>query len=172
MSTQQVLFSEAEIAARVEAIAQSIVTLAKPPEIVVGILAGAFVFTADLARALARRGLPLPIEFLWLRSYGDMRAGGDVDVLVGPTDAVRDKRVLLADGVLDRGKTLIKAKTLLLESGANSLLTVVAIDKERGDALLHADYAAFQGVSDFIVGYGMDDGGAGRALPYIARAKS
>ena len=155
-----------------DAIAQSIAMLAKPPEMLVGILAGAFVFTADLARALARLGLPLPVEFLWLRSYGDTRAGADVDVLVGPTDAVRDKRVLLADGVLDRGKTLIKAKTLLLERGVSSLLTVVAVDKSRRDALLCADYSAFQSVSGFIVGYGMDDGGAGRALPHIARAET
>lgn len=172
MSTPEILFSEAEIAARVSAIAHSLAALAEPPEILVGILAGAFVFTADLARALAHRGLPLPVEFLWLRSYSDARRGGDVDVLIGPTDVVRGKRVLLADGVLDRGKTLIKGRTLLQDCGASSLLTVVAVDKSRADALLRADYAAFRDVGDFIVGYGMDDGGAGRALPYIARVKT
>jgi hypoxanthine-guanine phosphoribosyltransferase len=35
--------------------------------------------------------------------------------------------------------------------------------------VFRADYAAFTGVSDFIVGYGMDDAGLGRALPYIAK---
>ena len=172
MSTPQILFAEAEIAARVDAIARSIVALATPPEILVGILAGAFVFSADLARALARQGLPLSVEFLWLRSYGDARTGGDVAVLVGPTEVVRGKRVLLADGVLDRGSTLDRAKSLLREAGASSVLTAVAVDKSRSDALLHSDYAAFRAVDDFIVGYGMDDGGVGRALPYIARVKS
>lgn len=170
MSTPKILFSEAEIAARVNTIAHAITALAKPPEMLVGILAGGFVFTADLARALARQGFPLAVEFIWLRSYDKERTGGDIDVLVGATGVVRDKRVLVVDGVLDRGKTLVKAKTVLLESGASSLLTAVAVDKSRSDALLSADYAAFQGVSDFIIGYGMDDGGAGRALPYIARA--
>ena len=74
--------------------------------------------------------------------------------------------------MLDRGKTLLKAKTLLVDNEAGPLLTAVAVDKGRSDALLSADYAAFRGVSDFIVGYGMDDRGAGRALPYIARAQS
>ena len=172
MSTPQILFTEAEIAARVDAIARSIVALSTRPEILVGILAGAFVFAADLARALARHGLALSVEFLWLRSYGEFRNSGDVQVLVGPADVVRGKRILLADGVLDRGTTLLKAKTLLLERSASSVLTAVVVDKSRSDALLRADFSAFQGVGDFIVGYGMDDGGAGRALPYIARAKT
>ena len=169
MSTPDILFSEGEIAARIEAMAQTIASSPKPPQILVGILAGAFVFAADLARALAREGLPLSVEFLWLRSYGAVRTGGDVKVLVGPTDIVGGKHVLLADGVLDHGHTLVKARDLLLGHGARSVVTAVAVDKLRGDAFLKADHAAFAGVSDFIVGYGMDDGGAGRALPYIAR---
>ena len=46
---------------------------------------------------------------------------------------------------------------------------VCSVDKRRTDAVLKADYAAFTGVADFIVGYGMDDAGNGRGLPYIAR---
>lgn len=170
MSTPDILFSEAEIAARVGAMARVIASSSKPPQILVGVLAGAFVFAADLARALAREGLALPVEFLWLRSYGEDRSSGEVCVLVGPPDVVRDKHVLLADGVLDRGHTLVKARDSLLGHGAKSVVTAVAVDKLRGDALLKADHAAFAGISDFIVGYGMDDGTTGRALPYIARA--
>ena len=172
MSTFELLFSEAEIAARVDAMARQIAALTRPPEFLVGILAGAFVITADLARALARQGLPLPIEFLWLRSYGEDRTGGEVRVVVGAADAVRGKHVLLVDGVLDLGRTIIKAKGLLLGCGAHSILTAVAVDKLRADALLKADFAAFQDVEAFVVGYGMDDGGKGRALPYIAKATS
>jgi hypoxanthine phosphoribosyltransferase len=138
----------------------------------VGILVGAFVFTADLARALAREGLSLPVDFLWLRSYGDARTGGDVRALVGPTDDARGKRVLLVDGVLDRGSTLVKAKALLTDAGATSVASAVAVDKLHAHALLTADYAAFEGVSDFIVGYGMDDAGLWRALPYIGRLRT
>jgi hypoxanthine phosphoribosyltransferase len=152
--------------------ARRIVALPRPPDLVVGILAGAFVMTADLARALAREGLPLPVEFLWLRSYDQARAGVDVKVLVAPTEAVRGKHVLAVDGVVDVGRTLVKAKELLFGSGALSVATAVAIDKSRTDAMLTADFAAFEGVDAFVVGYGMDDGGKGRALPYIARANA
>jgi hypoxanthine phosphoribosyltransferase len=170
VSRPELLFSEADIAARVNAIAREIVALAKPPELIVGILAGAFVMTADLVRALARESLPLPVEFLWLRSYDDVRTGGDVRVLVGPSDAVRGRHVLAVDGVLDVGKTLMKARELLLGAGALSVVTAVTVDKSRAGALLTADFAGFRHVDAFVVGYGMDDGGKGRALPYIATA--
>jgi len=170
VSTPELLFSETEIASRIDAMARRIAALARPPDLLVGILAGAFVMTADLARALAREGMPLSVEFLWLRSYGDDRRGSDVKVVVGATEAVRGKHALVVDGVLDVGKTLAKARDLLLEQGALSVTTAVAVDKLRADALLTADFAAFQGVDAFVVGYGMDDGGRGRALPYIAKA--
>jgi hypoxanthine phosphoribosyltransferase len=171
VSAPDVLFTEDEIAARVTALARQIMTAPRRPELMVAILVGAFVFAADLARALAREGLSLPIEFLWLRSYGDAQRGGDVRTLVGPTDSARGKSVLLVDGVLDRGTTLAMARDLLSKAGAGSVATAVAVDKLRDGALLSADYAAFAGVSDFIVGYGMDDAGAGRALPFIGRVK-
>ena len=172
MSTPELLFSEDEIAARVAAMARRIAAAPQRPELLVGVLVGAFVFVADLSRALAREGLSLPVEFLWLRSYGDARSGGDVQALVGPTESANARHVLLADGVLDRGTTLVRAKDMLVASGARSVTTAVAVDKLRDDALLSADHAAFEGVSDFLVGYGMDDAGLYRGLPYIARVRT
>ena len=168
MSAPEILFSADEIAARVRALAHDIAALRKPPDLIVGILVGAFVFVADFARALASEGLPLEIEFLWLRSYGTARDGGAVHTRVAPSQAVAGRHVLLVDGVLDRGATLVKAKSLLSEAGAASVLTAVAVDKRRADAVLVAEHAAFSHVEGFVVGYGMDDGGNGRAFPYIA----
>ena len=172
MSQIEVLFSAEEIATRVNALARQIASAPRRPDLMAGILVGAFVFAADLARALAREGLALPVEFLWLRSYGDARTGGDVRTLVGPTEIAHGKHVLLVDGVLDHGTTLLKARTLLAQAGAASVVSAVVVDKLRAGAALTADFAAFEGVSDFIVGYGMDDAGAGRALPYIARIRT
>lgn len=171
MSTPEILFSADEIAARVRALARKIAALQKPPDLIVGILVGAFVFVADLARALSSEGLPLEIEFLWLRSYGGARDGGEVHTRVPPSQAVAGRHVLLVDGVLDRGATLVKGKSLLIEAGAASVVTAVAIDKRRADALLVAEHAAFSHVDGFVVGYGMDDGETGRALPHIARIR-
>jgi hypoxanthine phosphoribosyltransferase len=156
------LFSEEQIRERVEALASDIAAAPLKPDVALPILSGSFVFAADLLRALARRELILPMEFIWLRSYGAMRQRGEIAVLMGPPDS-------LIDGVLDGGQTLAKARDLLLERGAATVLTAVAVDKSRPDAVLTADYAVFTGVADFIVGYGMDDAGEGRGLPYIAR---
>ena len=163
----EILFSEAEIAKRVAGLAKEIAPL--KPDIAVPILAGAFVFAADLLRALAREELSLPVEFLWLRSYNAQKAG-EISILSGPMENVRGNSVLLIDGVLDRGTTVVKARTLLKEAGAKSVITAVAVDKLRPGAAAHSDFAMFQGVSEFIVGYGMDEDGNNRGLPYIASA--
>lgn len=168
MTAHEVLHSEDEIRARLSAVARDIAHAPLKPDFAVAILAGAFVFAADLLRALASEGLSLPIEFLWLRSYAQKRVGGEIAVLVGPTERVHGRTVLLIDGVLDGGHTLARARELLLNAEAASILTAVAVDKERGDAALKADHALFYGTHGFLVGYGMDDAGADRGLPYIA----
>ena len=163
------LFTEDQIRERVAALAQEIDNAPLKPDIALPVLAGSFVFAADLLRALASRGLSLPMEFIWLRSYGVGREGRELTVLVGPPEELHGRTALLIDGVLDRGHTLSRARSLLLERGAATVITAVAVDKHREDAVVRADYAAFTGVSDFIVGYGMDDAGRHRGLPYIAR---
>ncbi|MGA7675993.1 MAG: phosphoribosyltransferase family protein [Rhizomicrobium sp.] len=167
---REILFSEKVIAERVTAMAHQIAAAPIKPQIASPILVGAYVFASDLLRALAREGLSLPTEFLWLRSYIGRTATKGISVLVGPNENFRDKNVLLIDGVLDGGHTLKKAREIALEHGARSIQSAVMVDKLRPDAVVKADYAAFTGVTEFIVGYGMDDAGADRALPYIAKA--
>ncbi|MGC9953751.1 MAG: phosphoribosyltransferase family protein [Rhizomicrobium sp.] len=167
---REVLFSESLIAERVKAMAHQIATSPVKPHIASPILVGAYVFAADLLRALTYEGYSLPTEFLWLRSYAGRSSTKAVAVLVGPNENFRGKNVLLIDGVLDGGHTLRKARDLVLDHGASNVQSVVMVDKLRADAVAKADYAAFTGVSDFIVGYGMDDAGKDRALPYIGKA--
>lgn len=168
MTAHKILHSEADIHARVDSVARDIAKAPLKPDFAVAILAGAFVFAADILRALAREGLSLPIEFLWLRSYADKRTGGEISVLVGPTEKIHARTVLLIDGVLDGGHTLAKAKELLFSAEAAAVLSVVAVDKMRSDAVVTADHALFVGSRGFLIGYGMDDAGAERGLPYIA----
>jgi len=167
MALPPVLFSESEIAARVDQMAREIAPL--KPEIAVAILIGGFVFASDLVRALARLGVEIEVEFLWLRSYGNERAGGAVSLLAGPSENVKGKRAVLIDGVLDVGRTIVKAQQLLEAAGATQIVTAIAVDKSREDALANADFVGFSGVKDFIVGYGMDDAGKYRGLPYIGK---
>jgi hypoxanthine phosphoribosyltransferase len=169
--TPVILYPESEIAARVDTVARTIVQAPLKPDMAVAILAGAFVFAADLLRALAKQGLSLPMEFLWLRSYADKREGGEISVLVGPTERIHGETILLIDGVLDGGHTLQKARALLFEAEAASIIMAVAVEKARDDAILKADHALFAGTRGFIIGYGMDDAQTHRGLPYIARVE-
>ncbi len=166
-----VLYSEQEIADRVKAMAHDIAHGPVVPHLATPILVGAYVFAADLLRALACEGISIPTEFLWLRSYTGRTSGKGVKVLIGPNENFRGKNVLLIDGVLDGGHTIAKARELVLEYGASDVISAVVVDKLRLDAIAKADYAAFTDVHDFIVGYGMDDSGNDRALPYIAKAE-
>ena len=161
------LFSQARIARRVKAVAREIAQGPLRPEIAVPILAGAFVFAADLLRALANEGLDLETEFIWLRSYGRAETPGEVTVLKRPTEIVRSRTILLIDGVLDRGLTLARAKEMLEEAGAASVLSAVAVVKSHPQPLFKADHALFSAGEEFLFGYGMDRAGLGRGTPDI-----
>jgi len=164
------LFTEEEIARRLKLVAREIAARSPPPDLAIPILAGAFVFAADLLRALSHEGVSLPVEFLRFASYGDARrAERSPLLLVGEDIDVDGKHILLIDGVLDSGNTLHAAKAHLLSRGARAVVIVVAVDKGVSGAKAHADHALFTGVTDFIVGYGMDDAGLDRGLPYIAK---
>jgi hypoxanthine phosphoribosyltransferase len=94
-----------------------------------------------------------------------------VAVLLAPGDSVAGRHVLLIDGVLDHGNTLQRAREIVLAAGARAVTTAVVVDKMRQTGLVRADFAAFTHVAKFIVGYGMDDAGRFRSLPYIAAAE-
>jgi len=164
------LYSQAEIARRIKAAARDIAHASRQPDIAVPILAGAFVFAADLLRALAREGIDLETEFIWLRSYGRFERPGDITVLKGPAETVRGKTVLLIDGVLESGGTLARAKQLLANAGAARVISIVAVKKPYANPLSDADHVLFTAGNDFIYGYGMDRAGMSRGLPDI-RAK-
>ncbi len=164
---ERTLFAEADIAKAVRKLARNIAKAPLRPEIAVPVLAGAFIFAADLMRALAREGLDLVTEFIWLRSYGQSENPGDIMVLKAPSEIVRGRTVLLIDGVLDSGATLARAKELLEEEGAAAVITVVAVEKEYPGRTFRADHAMFAAGQDFLFGYGMDRKGKSRGAPDI-----
>lgn len=166
-----VLFSERLIRSRIAAIADEMSRASPAPDLALPILIGGFVFAADLLRALDERGLSLEVEFLRLRSYADARVPqSDIQVLTGPGENVRGRHVLLIDGVLDRGRTLQVARELAFQAGARTVTSAVVIDKRRDDSLLRSDFSAFKDVPNFVAGYGMDNCGTLRSLPYITAA--
>jgi hypoxanthine phosphoribosyltransferase len=163
-----VLFSESQIATRVRAMAKDIAAAPVLPQVAMPILVGGFIFAADLVRALADEGVAMEIEMLWLRSYGDKRVASAVSMIAGPSeDIIAGRDVLIIDGVLDFGRTIKKATKLILAAGAASVQVAVILDKQRADAVAKADHVGFTVGPEFVIGYGMDDAGKYRGLPYI-----
>ena len=164
-----VLIGAEEIAIRVQSLAREIAALPIKPDIAMPILVGGFIFAADLVRALSREGVALDIEMLWLRSYGDKRSASAISMIAGPSEQIAGRHVLVIDGVLDAGRTIKKAVSLIEAAGAASVRVVVALDKQRPDAVAKADHVGFMIGNDFVIGYGMDDAGRYRGLPYIGK---
>lgn len=165
-----VLFSEPEIAARLDALASEIAATKPSQLLVVAILKGSFVFAADLLRALYRAGLSPDVDFLTLSSYGKATtSSGSVKILRDLDVPVVGRSTLIVDDVLDSGRTLAFAKNLLKTRGATRVETCVLLEKKAPRAKpVQADYRAFQCGNEFVVGYGMDAAHKYRELPFVA----
>lgn len=163
------LFSAEQIRDRVGVLARQIASAPLRPDIAMPVLVGGFVFAADLVRALAWEGVPLDVEMLWLRSYGDKRVASAISMIAGPSEQIAGRHVLVIDGVLDAGRTIAKAVSLIQAAGAASVQVAVMLDKQRADAVARADFVGFPIGNEFVIGYGMDDAGKFRGLPYIGK---
>src|SRR5688572_24656583 len=167
----EVIYSADDIAARLEVLAREITARKLERPLVVAVLKGSFVFAADLIRALHRAGLEPEVDFLTLSSYRKSRtSSGKVEILRDLDLEVEGRNVLLVDDVLDSGRTLVFAKDLISARGAGQILTCVLIDKQVSRAVnVKADFKAFEGKDEFVVGYGMDVAHRYRELPFVGR---
>jgi hypoxanthine phosphoribosyltransferase len=166
-----VVFSEADIAARVNVLAREIAEKLDGELIVVPILKGSFVFAADLIRAMHRAGLSPDVDFMTLSSYRKgLTSSGTVDIKRDIETEVKGRTVLVIDDILESGRTLAFAKDLLSARGARHVLTCVLLDKPvRRGADIKADFKAFDCPNEFMVGYGMDAGHRYRELPFVGQ---
>jgi hypoxanthine phosphoribosyltransferase len=172
MTTPELLFSAEQIQERVRAMARLIAASPLVPDVAMPVLVGGFVFASDLLRALAWEGVAMDVEMIWLRSYGDKRVASAISMIAGPSEQIAGRHVLVIDGVLDAGRTIAKAVSLIEAAGAASVQVAVILDKQRRDAVAKADYVGFPVGNDFVIGYGMDDAGRYRGLPYIGKVPS
>jgi hypoxanthine phosphoribosyltransferase len=166
----EVLLTEPQIAARVEALAARIAPRADDETVAVCLLTGAIWFTADLTRALGRLGVNLRFDALWLSSYKDERASsGRCQVRADLQRPLSGRKALIIDDVFDTGLSLSEAARLVKDAGASGVLTAVFARKPwPSQRAMEPDFVGWEAPARFLVGYGMDAGGAMRALPYIA----
>ena len=136
--------------------------------LVIAILKGSFIFAADLIRAMHGAGLSPDVEFITLSSYGEGTVSRGVRVVKDVDSDVRGRDVILVDDILESGRTLDFAATLMRERGARSVRIVVLLDKPgHRKASINADHVGFECPDLFVVGYGMDAAYAYRELPFV-----
>ncbi len=164
-----VVLSEVDLMARIEDLADRLVPHLSGEWTAINILIGATPFTSDLMKALARRGLHPVLDALWLESYRDAReSSGRVVVRADVAREVKGRGVLILDDVFDTGRTLAFARSHLLAKGARKVVTCALARKPwapTGDD--DVDFHAYDAPPRYLVGYGMDDAGKYRGLPYI-----
>lgn len=168
---QQILFTQEEVAARIQEMAAEINRdYAGKTPLVVGVLRGCFIFMADLVRHLE---LPLTLDFMAASSYGaGTVSSGLVDIRLDLHDDIAGRDVLLVEDILDTGNTLSKLVAELKRRNPASLKLCVLLDKpERRTASIQADYVGFTIPDAFVVGCGLDFDQKYRQLPYIGILK-
>jgi hypoxanthine phosphoribosyltransferase len=164
-----VLISADRIAARVSELGTEIARdYAGRPVRLIGVLKGAWMFLADLARALGHHDVSF--DFLGVATYGlSSQSSGEVRVTKDLDRSIEGVDVLLVEDILDTGTTFSYLIENLRNHKPRSLRTVVLLDKaSRRFRQVHADYVGFAIPDAFVVGYGLDYAERYRELPYVA----
>lgn len=163
----ETLITEQTIRSRVRALGETITRDYASRELVlVAVLKGSFVFAADLARAI---DLPLSIEFLGLKSYGDdQTTSGAVQITSDLTRPIEGKDVLIVEDIVDTGLTMDYLRKNLATRGPRSVKLCSLLHKP-ARARVHTpiDYLGFTIEDVFVVGYGLDWAERYRNLPYL-----
>jgi hypoxanthine phosphoribosyltransferase len=156
-AADRVLISSEQIQARIREMADQIeADYPDGPIYMVSILKGAFIFVADLARALKRRSVR--IEFMGISSYGAQKtSSGQVKVTRDLDVNIEGQHVLIVEDIIDSGVTLSYLTRLLEQRKPRSLEIATLLDKpERRIQPVRVKYVGFQIPDEFVVGYGLD----------------
>lgn len=163
-----VLVSEEEIKAAIAKAGQEISdSYDGRPILLVSILKGAFVFMADLCRAIT---VPCEIGFMCAKSYySGTVSTGVVKITMDLEYDVSKYHVIIVEDILDTGRTLNDVVKLLKSRNPLSLKVVTLLDKpSRRKVDFEADVSLFTIEDKFVIGYGLDCAEQYRNLPYIA----
>lgn len=137
------------------------------PILLVSILKGAFVFMADLCRAVS---VPCEIAFMCAKSYyASTQSSGMVKITMDLDRDINDCHVVIVEDIIDTGRTLNEVVKVLKSRNPASLRVVTLLDKpSRRVVNFKSDLSLFTIPDLFVIGYGLDCGEKYRNLPYIA----
>jgi hypoxanthine phosphoribosyltransferase len=163
------VLSKAEIQEKVKTLAFRISQDYAGKELVlIGILKGAFIFLADLARELT---IPVEIDFVRLASYGShTTSSGHIQITKEIELDIRDRHVLVVEDIVDSGLTIAYLLDHLKQFRPTSVRVCTLIDKnQRREVRVSTHYVGHVVEHGFLVGYGLDFDEKYRALPEIYR---
>jgi hypoxanthine phosphoribosyltransferase len=141
----------------------------KKPPILLGVLKGCVPFMAELMKHLT---IDVEVEFMAVSSYhGGTKSSGLVKIVLDINEDVSGRDVIIAEDIIDTGRSLKKLKELLEFKGANVTI-VTLLDKPSGRVVdIKADHTGVVIPNEFVVGFGLDYEGLLRNLPYIGVLK-
>jgi hypoxanthine phosphoribosyltransferase len=168
---EKILFTESELKSIAESMGRQIsADYCGKDLILLCIMKGSLVFTADLMRAIT---IPITLDFMQTSSYGSSSfSSGSIDIKYNPQEKIKNRHVLIVEDIIDSGNTLSRLKPFLENLGAADVKICALLDKpSRRIAEIKADYIGRRIPDEFVVGYGLDYAEKYRNLPYIGILK-
>ena len=161
----KILLSEQQIENRIKELGQQITNdYQKKAPLLVGVLKGAFIYMADLARAIS---LPIEFDFMAVSSYGNATKTSGVVRIVKDLDIdLSERDVIVVEDIIDSGLTLNYLRKNLESRGPTSLeVCALLVRSGRQVGELGLKYVGFEIPPDFVIGYGLDVAEKYRNLP-------
>jgi len=163
----EILITEEEIKNKITELGKKISKDYKGKNLIlVGILRGAVIFMADLARKIS---IPMVFDFIAISSYGaETKSSGVVRILKDLDVNIKGKDVLIVEDIVDTGLTLDYLLRILKSRKPASIKVCTFLTKTaRRKVNIKVDYSGFDIPNKFVVGYGLDYAGKFRNVPYV-----
>ncbi len=155
-----------KISESVKAMAQKInIELKDEMPLFLVVLNGSFMFAADLLKEVT---IPCEISFIKLASYHGTSSTGTVTEMIGLTDEIKGRTVVIVEDIVDTGITLEKLVSILNKRDVKQIKVASFLLKpESYTKTMIVDYVGIEIPNDFVVGYGLDYDGLGRNMKEI-----
>jgi hypoxanthine phosphoribosyltransferase len=158
--------SQQQLATAVKNISNSINTdLANELPVFLVVLNGSFMFAADLLKEV---NIPCEISFIKVASYYGTTSTGAVTELIGLTEDITDRTVVIVEDIVDSGVTIERLVNVLTRKKVKQIKIATALLKPNSyKKNIKVDYVGIEIPDDFVIGYGLDYDGLGRNLKEI-----
>ncbi len=163
----RILLTEDQIKSRVQELGSELARdYGDKRPLLVSILKGAFIFLADLTRAMS---IPHELDFMVVKSYEGTQSSGTVRILEDLHQSIEDRHVILVEDIVDSGLTLEYMRRNLQTRNPASLEVVSLLDKAEARTVeVEVERVGFTIPNEFVVGYGLDYNQLYRNLPFLA----